>query len=873
MSGGRTVSLAIGAALLLAGCFDSFGRGRLRDAGPPVGDQGVLAAPDMGGPAVTPIPALTGTRPASPANDNEPRVHGTAAPGARVHVVAGACGGPILGSAQATAEGAFTAAIRVEDDRAVTLRAWAELADAARSACSGPLTYVEDSTPPPAPLLVRTIPESPADDPRPRVEGTAEPGATVVLSFDPACAEDARGPVAAGEDGTFSLVVTVPEDRRTLLFATATDRAGNRSACSSPGLPYDEDGPPPVEVIFPATPALTDRSTVRVRGRGLEPGGVAAVHVAGEPATTDDGFAHWWVDVPLATGDNAFEVVVDLRDGGQVVLPERVVARRDLPRSVVLDVVVDADRGILYTVDGQSRAVFAIDQRDGRQWVVSRDDIGDGPALSRAVALAVAPVSGTVYVADLSRAAVTEVHPETGDRRILSGNGEGVGPAIGTLLDLVWGADRLFALDRVIGTRRFLSIDPATGDRRVLASFVDGEAARPPSALTWDPVEARLIAYDGGVTAYDLSGASTPIANERRGVGPRLEDFGAAAIAVDERTGEIFVLGPWALVAVDPVTGDRVDLPPPSLVSWGDSSTSGLAIDGADGLAYVVNNGTGLVFTVDLETGERTVLREDVIGAGPHLIAPSSVELGDGVLYVSDAQRRALLEVDLETGDRHLLAESADLDAPTGLALDPHDGALYARNAAGQLHRLALGPDALSRLHPGDPPSDEILDHTGMVWAAAERRLLYAVGETLYAFDPEGGGRSVVHEDLLGGEGWSVRGLTQADGHLYLTSRGGRVAVPMVTRLDALALVFPNGLAPRGDAFWVTSRFGILELDAAGGQRRVIARPDVGRGPASVAYLDVVVDPDDEVGWVASSLPPAIVQIDAETRDRVIVSW
>lgn len=101
-------------------------------------------------------------------------------------------------------------------------------------------TWTVDLTPPDAPSILGTTPGSPANDNTPDVLGSAEPGATVKLFVTSDCSGD---PIASGTATDFAdsgLSVTVGDDTTTDLRATATDAAGNLSACSPP-FTYVED--------------------------------------------------------------------------------------------------------------------------------------------------------------------------------------------------------------------------------------------------------------------------------------------------------------------------------------------------------------------------------------------------------------------------------------------------------------------------------------------------------------------------------------------------------------------------------------------------------------------------------------------------------
>jgi len=195
-------------------------------------------------------PVLTDSDPDSPANDNSPRLEGTAEAGTTVELFTNAtCTGSSVASGSAAAFATSGLAVAVADNSSTTFHATATDAAGNESPCSASgLTYVEDSTPPAAPVLSDSDPDSPANDNAPRMEGTAEAGSTVRLYTNPMCT---GASVVAGSAAAFAspgLTVAVADNSSTTFYATATDAAGNVSACSASGLTYVEDSinTPPV---------------------------------------------------------------------------------------------------------------------------------------------------------------------------------------------------------------------------------------------------------------------------------------------------------------------------------------------------------------------------------------------------------------------------------------------------------------------------------------------------------------------------------------------------------------------------------------------------------------------------------------------------
>jgi Ca2+-binding RTX toxin-like protein len=239
-----------------------------------VSDTGEYA-PSTGGSGTVsvalPAPSVTDTDPDSPADDNAPEVKGTAgavADHVTVYPAASCAGVGVSGSVAAFTSGGIT--VGVGSDTTTVFTATVSDTGGGVSACSTVTsTYVEDSTPPPAPVLTDTDPDSPSSSNTPRVKGAAAPDSTVRIYTSPSCQGAA---VASGTDGELAspgLLVSpaLPSDGMTALYATATDIAGNASSCSA-ALIYVEDSTPPAAPVPSGTSPLSpaNDNTPHVKG-------------------------------------------------------------------------------------------------------------------------------------------------------------------------------------------------------------------------------------------------------------------------------------------------------------------------------------------------------------------------------------------------------------------------------------------------------------------------------------------------------------------------------------------------------------------------------------------------------------------------------
>jgi DNA-binding beta-propeller fold protein YncE len=107
----------------------------------------------------------------------------------------------------------------------------------------------EDSNPPDKPSFDSTIPASPANNNMPSVKGTAETGSTVGLYTTNDCTGAAAATGPAANFAAPGLGVIVPDDSTNTFYATATDGAGNTSACSTESIAYTDDKTPPETTI------------------------------------------------------------------------------------------------------------------------------------------------------------------------------------------------------------------------------------------------------------------------------------------------------------------------------------------------------------------------------------------------------------------------------------------------------------------------------------------------------------------------------------------------------------------------------------------------------------------------------------------------
>jgi hypothetical protein len=231
-------------------------------------------------------PTITDADPDSPANENNPKIKGTAEPGSTVRLYNGSCANSVVATGTAAEFASPGLAISVADNVGVAIFARATDAAGNLGPCSAdPFVYAEDSTPPGPPTLGRTFPLSPANENNPVVWGTAPNNSTVRLYTTPDCSGAAVATGTATEFGFSGFRVEVADDATYVFRGTATDASGNTSICSAP-LTY-------VEKSTVSAPTLTDTdpdspandNSPRVKGNA-EPGSTVSLYTSADCSGT-----------------------------------------------------------------------------------------------------------------------------------------------------------------------------------------------------------------------------------------------------------------------------------------------------------------------------------------------------------------------------------------------------------------------------------------------------------------------------------------------------------------------------------------------------------------------------------------------------------
>lgn len=248
-------------------------------------------------------PVITAPEDGETINDPTPTITGTGEAGATVEV---SIDGVLVGTTVVNGDGDWSLAVPTplpEGDHTVI----ALQTDAAGNGSdeSAPVGFTVDLTDPDAPVI-----ESPADGDvvgvsTPTISGTAEAGATVVVTDQDG---NELGQAVADGDGNWSFDSAELEDGVYTITAVATDEAGNDSPASEPvTFVVDTTAPDAPAITGPVDGSTITDTTPTVTGTG-EPGATVTVVIDGDEVgeAVVDGNGAWFLELddPLAEGDH-----------------------------------------------------------------------------------------------------------------------------------------------------------------------------------------------------------------------------------------------------------------------------------------------------------------------------------------------------------------------------------------------------------------------------------------------------------------------------------------------------------------------------------------------------------------------------------------
>ncbi len=593
-------------------------------------------------------------------------------------------------------------------------------------------------------------------------------------------------------------------------------------ACS-----FDAD-PPLARIDFPLPMALTDAETIRVRGTARDPDGIASVRVNGILASTVNGFASWWVEVPLDVGQNLLQVeTLDLAGNLDPSAAETSVRRDGVIVRRPEGLALDPARGTCFVFDWvpdgfeqlPKTRIVAADLATGELSIVSSSAKGSGPLPRYASSeMEFDSVAGRLLLLDGTLNSLLAVDLVSGDRTVVSGGTVGSGPPLASVtgLELDLDHDRAFVFDQSFdpASGALLGVNLSSGARWVVSSPAVGSGP-------WPKYQRFMQRVPGG---------------DRLLVACYMTDV---LLGIDVGTGDRAILSDVSSSVGAPWFG-----------IW-----SVAAIPG--GRAWVSSVGDGRLFALDLASGKNATIAAPPPGEDGALM-DLKLDAGSDRLLAADDMHAALIALDLKSGAlevalrnsigsgieyrRSMVRGTAVNAAGRALVIDPILGELVEVGLASGVRTLLSGS--------GVGAGTDFVQPIAVAFDAS------AGTERALVLDP---GLGVVAVDLATGDRSLVSGAGVGAGPAFQFEPSATLSMKVT---DGIAWVMDSA-----DDFFSNR---LMAVDLATGNRRLVSGDGVGAGRPLIFCYDF--DVDEEGGRALAISLEELVSIDLASGDRALFS-
>ena len=259
------------------------------------------------------------------------------------------------------------------------------------------------------------------------------------------------------------------------------------------------------------------------------------------------------------------------------------------------------------------------------------------------------------------------------------------------------------------------------------------------------------------------------------------------------------------------------------------------------------------LLSVDLSSGDRTVVSAVGIGSGTDFNSPRGVvhDSANNRALVVDWQRDALIEVDLASGDRSDLSSPSIgigivLDGPNAIDFDPANNRVL---VPASVNRAIIAVDLATgnRTEVSGPGVG-----TGPDFGSLQGIALDAASSRAYVSDASL--RAIVSVDLANGDRTILSDAT--------TGSGPTMSAPLDSTLDS-----PNNRLLVADQVW-----GLFAIDLTSGDRTVLSDPGAEYGRNGSRIQSVTYDAISDTAYVPDSTLDVVFSIDLTNDTRSILS-
>lgn len=580
-----------------------------------------------------------------------------------------------------------------------------------------------------------------------------------------------------------------------------------------------------------AIDAATGRATIlsdRRNGSGPDIQGAEGIVVdsAGNRALIVD----WLQNALLA---------VDLASGNRSFVSDSTASTTDTQLSLgASGVALDAAGNRAFILSRANGSVIAINLVNGARSVVSSATVGSGTAFGFAVSVVYDAVTNPaiprLLVSDSSVHAIFAVNITTGDRSIVSSavpTGTGTSLQWPSQIQLDAAGNRLLIVDSHSTRNALVAMDLATGNRTTLSDATTGSGTQlsAPVALALNRANQRAYAMDG----YAANLIQVDLATQARSV-IYSSNVGTGAAGYDSNG-----------VVVQPAAGIPTSL---YFISWSQNA----------------------VIRVDLSTGNRTIISDNSTGGATNFTFPTDMILdtrtgSTNQAFVLDNGSNSILSVNLVTGNRSLVANLNTSSPLTGshlssLALDATNNRIFVTDSGNQaVYAVDLANGARSVVTGSrgsgtnfTAPMDVVFDSVSnpttprLLVANSYQNSVYG----LYAVNIASGDRAAFSSSNPIGAGLQFYSPTCAS----LDATGMRVLVTDTFHQNLMSVALATG----------------DRTEISGAQLFDISV--VGTGPSLMTPTGLDADFVNKVAYVAALNRHAIIAVDLVSGDRVLVT-
>ncbi|WP_143247587.1 hypothetical protein [Agaribacterium haliotis] len=331
-------------------------------------------------------------------------------------------------------------------------------------------------------------------------------------------------------------------------------------------------------------------------------------------SSSDEGFAEWELENATISGTSLVTIssVIDPEVSIFNLNTMELTNSYSLTLSTVRDLAFDNDNKVFFVTDSSTYQLLV---GSGGFSSLSVVDANDDNAFHSVSSMVIGD-DDQLYVRDVSKDALFEVDPATGDRSLyLAPSQVGQGDALVAGQSMVIDKDyqKAYVLDRVAWQKILLvQVDLNTGDRELLEEIGTVEAVENLALEISGDDETLYLSIESAVYSYDIATQALAIvASSSYGTGFEFNAVSSLDLNEDETL----------LLASDPELG--------------------------------------AVFSIDLESGLRALISQNgAVGDGPDMLSINGVVALDNIYaLVSDSD--LVVSIDKNTGDRTVISPSA----------------------------------------------------------------------------------------------------------------------------------------------------------------------------------------------------------------------